>query len=358
MIFSKDFFKGKKILVTGDTGFKGSWLAYWLWLLGAEVYGYALPPERDHDHFCLLGLQDKISHCDGDIRDAGAFTDWMEQAEPEIIFHLAAQALVRKSYVDVKETFDTNIGGSVNLLEYVRQNENVRSLIFVTSDKSYKNKEWVWGYRETDELGGRDPYSASKSAAELVFQSYLLSFFNGREGLGAASVRAGNVIGGGDWSEDRIVPDSMKALAAGNAIMLRNPGATRPWQHVLEPLGGYMLLAEKLYVGDGPVTGAKDYSGAWNFGPDDAAMRTVGELAEEIVTCWGSGTVNVAPDANAPHEAGLLHLNCDKARFELGWQPQWDFAQAVMETVAWYKAYFANSNIEEMAQVQIKSYMG
>jgi CDP-glucose 4,6-dehydratase len=350
MLFSKDFFKGKRILVTGDTGFKGSWLSYWLWLLGAEVYGYALPPERGNDHFHLLGLTGKIRHCDGDIRDAVSFTEWMEKAEPEIVFHLAAQALVRKSYVDVKETFDTNIGGSVNLLEYVRQHDNVRSVVFVTSDKSYKNKEWIWGYRETDELGGRDPYSASKSAAELVFQSYLLSFFNERDTLGAASVRAGNVIGGGDWSADRIVPDSVKALAEGETIVLRNPGATRPWQHVLEPLGGYMLLAERLY-------GGLPYNGAWNFGPDDASMRTVGDLAEKIVECWGSGGVRQEIDGNAPHEAGLLHLNCDKARFELGWQAKWDFEMAVQMTIDWYKGYFGKQDVEQVTRRQIEEYM-
>ena len=345
------FFRGKRIFITGDTGFKGSWLAYWLQLLGAEVSGFALPPEREQDHYNLLGLSGKIRHTDGDIRNLEALSAAMKASQPEIVFHLAAQALVRRSYQEPVQTMETNVTGAVNLLECVRTIPGIRSLVYVTSDKCYRNNEWVWGYRENDALGGKDPYSASKAAAEIVFYSYCKSFFASLDSFGASSVRAGNVIGGGDWSEDRIVPDSIRSLIAGNPILLRNPGATRPWQHVLEPLRGYLLLAEKLYRE--PL----NFSGSWNFGPEGHAMRTVAELAGNIVTDWGSGRVEQAIQLNAPHEAGLLHLNCDKSRHELGWQPCWDFARTVAKTVDWYKAWQQGEDMQKVTEGQIRSYM-
>jgi CDP-glucose 4,6-dehydratase len=344
-------FRGKRILVTGDTGFKGSWLCLWLHELGAEVAGYALPPERDNDHFQQLGLDGMIRHVTGDIRDAGSLTRLCREFQPEFLFHLAAQSLVRTSYEDPKATFDTNVAGSVNVLEAVRATPSLRSVIYVTSDKCYRNREWLWGYRENDELGGHDPYSASKAAAEVVFSSYVDSFFSKCVGLGAASVRAGNVIGGGDWAQDRIIPDCIRALLDRQPVKVRNPVATRPWQHVLEPLSGYLLTAAKLYHQP------KEFSGAWNFGPPDDSIRTVRELAEKVVACWGDGTVQVAPETDAPHEATLLHLNCDKAHHLLRWSPRWDFARAVSETVDWYRSASAGEPVRELSRRQIHEYM-
>lgn len=343
-------FQGRRVLLTGDTGFKGSWLALWLHVLGARVYGYALPPKQSDDHFNALGLDTLITHQDGDIRDLNQLRSFFEVAQPEFVFHLAAQALVRRSYVDPKETFDTNVGGSVNVLECVRNMASVKVLVYVTSDKCYQNHEWVWGYRENDALGGHDPYSASKAAAEIVFSAYRDSFFQARGGCGIASVRAGNVIGGGDWSEDRIVPDCMWALAQSGSIVLRKPHATRPWQHVLEPLSGYLLLASKLYHEP------KEFSGAWNFGPCTDSSRSVHDLAREVVSAWGSGTIEVQTSAKDPHEAGLLHLNCDKAELLLKWRPRWGFSRTVRETVAWYQSVSTGKNALDMSTSQIVSY--
>jgi CDP-glucose 4,6-dehydratase len=346
-----DLFRGKRVLVTGDTGFKGSWLSLWLHELGAEVVGFALPPERDNDHFRLLGLDKLIRHVTGDIREAESLVRLCREFQPEFLFHLAAQSLVRTSYEDPKATFDTNVAGSVNVLEAVRATPSLRSVIYVTSDKCYKNREWLWGYRENDELGGHDPYSASKAAAEVVFSSYVDSFFSRRGGLGTASVRAGNVIGGGDWAQDRIIPDCIRALLDRQPIQVRNPSATRPWQHVLEPLSGYLLAAARLY--HEPTC----YSGAWNFGPTGESIRTVRELAEKVVSCWGEGTVQVATEAGAPHEATLLHLNCDKAHHLLHWAPRWDFTRAVSETVNWYRSATAGEPVRDLSRRQIHEYM-
>jgi CDP-glucose 4,6-dehydratase len=343
-------YRGKRVLVTGDTGFKGSWLCLWLRELGAEVTGFALPPERSDDHFNLLGLDRMIRHVTGDIRDLPALFRVFQEARPEFVFHLAAQPIVRRSYDDPKLTFDTNVGGSVNVLEAVRSTPSVRSLLYVTSDKCYKNREWLWGYRENDELGGRDPYSASKAAAEIVFTSYSDSFFSKRSGFGAASVRAGNVIGGGDWAADRIVPDCIKALKEDRPVVLRNPRAIRPWQHVLDPLSGYLQTAAALYAD--PAA----YSGAWNFGPGDDSIWTVRQLAEKIVSCWGSGELRIAEAENAPHEATLLHLSCDKARQKLGWRPRWAVDRAVAETVRWYREVVAGRPPLEISRSQIKEY--
>lgn len=342
-------FRGKKIFLTGDTGFKGSWLALWLSEMGADVTGFALPPEHPNDHFHLLKLDKRIHHIDGDIRDSEALKKAFKVQKHEIVLHLAAQPLVRKSYRDPKYTFDTNVGGSVNVLELVRESDCVRSLIFVTSDKSYKNKEWIWGYRETDELGGRDPYSASKSAADVVFSSYYDSFL-AKQGIGAASVRAGNVIGGGDWSEDRIVPDLVKSFLKNEPAVIRNPIAVRPWQHVLEPLSGYLLLASKL------VQEPKKFSGAWNFGPSNESVRTVRELSKEFIKNFGKGTVDEKIDPNAPHEATLLQLNCDKANQLLKWYPRWNFETCIAQTARWYKETTNGSSALELSTNQIKQY--
>ena len=347
----RTIFPGRRVLVTGDTGFKGSWLALTLLELGAEVWGYALPPERDSDHFNLLGLNRLIRHTDGDIRDLPALVRVFQESRPDFLFHLAAQSLVRFSYDEPKLTFDTNVGGSVNILECVRSTPSLRAAVYVTSDKCYLNKEWAWGYRENDELGGRDPYSVSKAAAELVLAAYQASFFDRREGFGIASVRAGNVIGGGDWSRDRIVPDCIKALRDGNPIILRSPEATRPWQHVLEPLSGYLMLAAVL------TERPRDFRGAWNFGPRGDSIRTVQDLAEGIVVEWGAGSVEIDTDTANVHEARLLHLNCDKAMGELGWAPRWGFKRTVRETVGWYRSVTGGASAIDVSRRQIHAYL-
>lgn len=345
---SLKIYTGKKVLLTGDTGFKGAWLAFWLHKLGAQVMGVALK-EEDSRLFYTLELAKRIKHVDLDIRDLESLEHVFSEFQPEFVFHLAAQALVRPSYDDPKTTFDTNVGGSVNVLECVRKTESVKSVIYVTTDKCYKNKEWIWGYRENDELGGHDPYSASKAAAEILFNSYQSSFFYKRD-IGISSVRAGNVIGGGDWSEDRIIPDCMRALKNNQAIPVRNKVATRPWQHVLDPLYGYMLLGAKQYLD-------KSLSGNWNFGPDANANKRVEELVHEVVKAWGAGEVKDASDPNAVHEAGLLQLNCDKAKFQLAWNPIWDFEKATFYTVDWYKRVINNEDIESVTLGQIEEFM-
>lgn len=352
MTISYGIFRNKKVLITGDTGFKGSWLAYWLHHLGAKVYGFALPPERDYDHYAALGLDKLIHHRDGDIRECSQVGDVMKKTRPEFVFHLAAQPLVRRSYTEPKVTFDTNVGGSVNVLEGARITPSIKALIMITSDKCYKNKEWSWGYRENDELGGKDPYSASKAAAEIVCSAYQDSFFNERPHFGAASVRAGNVIGGGDWSTDRIVPDCIRALTNNKPIELRNPHATRPWQHVLEPLSGYLHLAACIYENPGQFGGS-----SYNFGPEGREMHTVQDLAEELVAAWGSGKIKITRKATDLPEAGLLHLNCDKAHHVLGWYPKWGFKKTVGQTAAWYKAVKDGESAGSITRQQIIEYM-
>lgn len=344
-------FRGKRVLVTGHTGFKGSWLALWLSELGADVTGYALQPKRHDDHFNLLGLDKRIRHVEGDIRDGAHFSRVCLDSKPEFIFHLAAQALVRLSYEDPKTTFETNILGSVNVLEASRILPSLKALVFITSDKCYRNKEWVWGYRENDELGGRDPYSASKASAELVFAAYQDSFFDKQAGLGAATTRAGNVIGGGDWALNRIVPDCIQALRENKSISIRSPNATRPWQHVLDPLSGYLLLAVKL------AQEPKRYGGSWNFGPSSNAARTVEALARAIIQRWGSGRLAINPSLDLPHEACLLQLSIDKAVHDLGWYPRWNFDQTLDYTVSWYKAVLGGQSAYDVSCAQILQYM-
>ncbi len=349
----RETFTNRRVFVTGHTGFKGSWLSAWLTLLGAEVTGFALAPERDEDHFHLLGLKQRMRHIEGDIRDAAALETALRSAAPEFVFHLAAQPLVRRSYLQPRHTFETNVAGSVNLLEAVRAVPAVRALIYVTSDKCYREAAMPGGYREDDALGGCDPYSASKACAELVFASYHASFLAGRPDFAAASVRAGNVIGGGDWAEDRIVPDCVRALRADQPILIRNPQAVRPWQHVLEALGGYLHLAALL----GSERG-KEFDGAWNFGPNQESHRTVQELVRAVITNWGAGNVRYSAFHGPPQpvEAHSLVLNCDKARQQLGWRPRWDFAGAVRETIAWYRESAASPNTWELTARQIESY--
>lgn len=343
-------FKGKRVLVTGDTGFKGSWLSLWLCELGANVIGYALPPENGKCFFNLLRLDSLIHHVDGDIRVLSEVEKVIADHQPEIICHLAGQSLVRRSYVEPKYTFDTNTGGSANILEAARNSSALRVLVYATSDKCYRNKDWVWGYREIDELGGSDPYSASKAAAEIIFSAYCESFFKQRGDLGAASVRSGNVIGGGDWSADRIVPDCIRALEEGRPIALRNPQSSRPWLYVLDALAGYLQLAASL------MRAPKRFSGSWNLGPHGDSIRTVSDLAWEIVRCWGEGGVVYDEQKDAPYEAQHLHLNCDKALSELEWKPRLNFHEAVSMTVEWYRQISEGKSALEVSRKQIRAY--
>ncbi len=350
----RDTFAGRRVLVTGHTGFKGGWLSLWLKQLGAQVWGYALEPPTEPSFFEAAGLDRVLDRSViADIRDLDALSVTFEALEPEIVFHLAAQSLVRRSYGEPKLTFDTNIGGTVNLLECVRQTACVRALVNITSDKCYENRGWVWGYRENDPMGGHDPYSASKGAAELVSAAYLHSFFADRADLGAATGRAGNVLGGGDWALDRIVPDAVRALSAGQRVPVRNPSATRPWQHVLEPLSGYLLLAHHL------LNDPARFSGAWNFGPAVDNARSVQDVVVEFLRCWGSGDWQDLSDqqAGAPNEAELLQLSCDKANLQLGWLPRWDFQRTIGETARWYKSYADGQDTTKLSEQQIADYL-
>ena len=326
-------FWGRRVLVTGDTGFKGSWLAIWLRELGAEVHGLALPPATNPSHYALCRLGERIRHRDGDIRDLAAVGASFDAAKPELVFHLAAQALVRDSYDDPQGTFDTNVAGTVNVLEAARRCPSVRAVVAITSDKCYENREWEFAYRENDPLGGRDPYAASKAAAEMAISAYRASFFFAREPkVGLASARAGNVIGGGDWAKDRLIPDCVRALSEGRAVLIRNPTSVRPWQHVLEPLAGYLRLAQLLL--EDPAR----YSEPFNFGPMAPDVLPALELAELFLAGWGSGRIEVAAGAaEAPHEAKLLRLSSDKAAATLGFHPLLDAREAVRRTVEWYK---------------------
>ena len=346
-----DVYRGKKILVTGHTGFKGSWLTEWLLSLGAQVAGYSLAPETVPSHFELLGHSDRIHHHIGDIRDGDGIKKFVQEFNPEVVFHLAAQPLVRLSYREPVATWDTNVMGTVNLLEAIRSCATVRACVVVTSDKCYENREWPWGYRETESMGGHDPYSASKGAAELVVASYRRSFFHTVTSCRLASGRAGNVIGGGDWSSDRIVTDFVKSILSDIPLALRNPKATRPWQHVLEPLSGYLELGRHLLQENG-----QDFAEGWNFGPSDDSVVLVQELARKLVAEWGRGLVLVAPTGDQPHEAGLLKLDCSKARHAMGWHGVWTVDETVRRVVTWYREQSEGRSMIERTCEQIESY--
>lgn len=352
-------FRGRKAFVTGHTGFKGSWLCLWLAELGSTVHGYALEPPTTPSNFNASNVEARLArHVIADIRDPAALTSALDEADPDVVFHLAAQSLVRESYRDPATTVSTNVMGTVNLLEAVRTRNKPCTVVVVTSDKCYENREWTFGYRETDRLGGHDPYSMSKAAAELVVTSWRQSFFDparlDRHGVRLASVRAGNVIGGGDWQQDRILVDSLRSLESGRPIDVRNPAATRPWQHVLEPLGGYLLLASRMLAARANTTAA--LADAWNFGPKPSNCWPVARLVDEVIQCWGSGTWRDASSPNAPHEAGFLALSCDKVYRTLGWQPVWDVRDAVGQTVAWHKALAVGENAAGVCQRQISAY--
>ncbi len=321
-------YAGRRVLLTGHTGFKGAWLAEWLLELGAEVTGFSLPSPTTPSLHAQLGLSSRIREIRGDIRDLDAWRDTVRSVRPDHVFHLAAQPLVRRSYDIPAETFAVNVQGTVHVLEGLRGLDHPCAVVCVTTDKCYENREWSYGYRENDPLGGHDPYSASKAAAELVAGSYRRSFFS-QGPVRVATSRAGNVIGGGDWSADRLVPDCLRALAAGRPIEVRNPRSTRPWQHVLEPLGGYLWLGARLHADPG-------LAGAYNFGPGPDAHCTVARLVEEVLKSWPGDWID-ASDPTAPHEAGQLQLSIDLARVRLGWLPVWRFEEAIAATVDWYR---------------------
>ena len=333
-------FRGKRVLVTGHTGFKGSWLSLWLNRLEAQVVGFALAPSTTPNSFTVSNVRPTLAgHEEGDIRDYTLVHKVMDRADPEIIFHLAAQPIVRESYQTPRETFETNVMGTVHVLEALRQRAKPCVVVMVTSDKCYENREQIWGYREEDAMGGHDPYSASKGAAELVVASYRRAFFDAARlhahGVKVASARAGNVIGGGDWAKDRIIADAVIHLSKGEPVPVRNPQAVRPWQHVLEPLSGYMTLAAQMLRSD-----EAQWCSGWNFGPHAGNEATVEELVTRLCNSWGGGTWKDTSDKNHPHEAGILRLSIDKATWALRWRPIWDLQQTVDRTANWYRRYY------------------
>ena len=350
------FYKGKKVLVTGHTGFKGSWLSIWLHKLGAEVVGVGLDPYSAKDNYVLSGIGSKIkADIRADIRDLHRMKEIFAECQPEIVFHLAAQPLVRLSYEKPVETYATNVMGTINILEAIRATDSVKVGVMITTDKCYDNKEQLRGYKEDDPFGGYDPYSSSKGACEVAIQSWRRSFFNPgqfeKHGKSIASVRAGNVIGGGDWSLDRIIPDCIRALEAGKPIDIRSPKSVRPWEHVLEPLSGYMLLAQKMW--EYPT----EYCEGWNFGPEAASVSTVWEVASELVKNFGKGELKDSSDPNAVHEAKLLMLDITKAKTRLGWKPRFNMHQCLELVADWYKRY-KNEDVYNLCVEEIDKFLG
>ncbi|WP_201986345.1 CDP-glucose 4,6-dehydratase [Hymenobacter rubidus] len=349
-------YKGKKVFLTGHTGFKGAWLLQWLYLLGAEVKGYALAPVSEDDLYNLIEGNTLCHSIIADLQDSARLEKEILSFQPDFIFHLAAQPLVRLSYEVPSETFLVNAIGTAYVLDAIRKLQKPCTVVLITTDKVYENKEWVYPYRETDRLGGYDPYSASKACAELVINSYQQSFFNlasfTQHRKGIASARAGNVIGGGDWAKDRIIPDIVRALRVDHPVTVRNPQAVRPWQHVLEPLGGYLLLGAKLAAE--PLR----YSGSWNFGPNAEDNKTVGELVDIAITTWGSGNYEYPPLTAQPHEAGLLKLDISKATNELRWHPKYKAAEAIARTLVWYKAFSQDRTVaRQLVHEDIMAYL-
>jgi CDP-glucose 4,6-dehydratase len=345
------FWQGKRVLLTGHTGFKGSWLSLWLHSLGARVTGFSLDPPTSPSLFDLACVGELLEDIRGDVRDAGLVAKTVQRANPEVVIHMAAQPIVRESYRDPVGTYATNVMGTVHVLDGVRQTPGVRSVVIVTTDKCYENREWVWGYRENEAMGGYDPYSSSKGCAELVASAYRQSFFNPKDhskhGVGVASARAGNVIGGGDWASDRLIPDCVRALLNREPVRIRNPHAIRPWQHVLEPLSGYLLLAQNLYN-----EGAR-FSEPWNFGPDDCDARPVLWIVKRLCEKWGGGA-SFEIDAGAhPHEATYLKLDCSKARASLGWNAKWALPDALERIVEWTKAFQESADVRSVCLRQI-----
>ena len=354
-------YEGKRVLLTGHTGFKGGWLTLWLQSLGAEVTGYALAPDTTPSLYEVAGVERACRSVIADVRDLARLRTVIHEAAPHFVFHLAAQPLVRLSYEQPVETVATNVLGTAHVLDALRQEGRPCVAVIVTSDKCYENREWIWGYREDEPMGGHDVYSMSQGAAELVVSAFRRSFFPparlDRHGVAVASARAGNVVGGGDWAKDRIVPDSIAALAAGRAIPVRNPNGVRPWQHVLEPLGGYLLLGARLAAG-GPE--AARVCEAWNFGPAAEDARPVRDVVEALIRSWGSGNWDDRHDPAAVHEAGLLRLSIEKAQHRLGWSPRWRFEETFRRTVEWYRAFHQGAGKDALRSLclrQIEEYL-
>lgn len=357
LVMDDRFWRGKSVLVTGHTGFKGSWLSLWLQSLDATVIGYAQPAPTRPNLFEIARVGEGMTSIMGDVLDLDHLQSVIAEYRPQIIIHMAAQSLVRHSYTQPVDTYAVNVMGTVNLLEATRRvgGKNVRAVVNVTSDKCYENREWAWGYRESEPMGGYDPYSSSKGCSELVTCAYRNSFFNpsdyARHGLGLASARAGNVIGGGDWSQDRLVPDILRAFMSGEPAIIRNPHAIRPWQHVLEPLSGYLLLAQKLWQ-EGIAHGE-----AWNFGPEDTDAQPVSRIADQLTRMWGNGASWTTSSGNHFHEAHFLKLDCTKARARLGWRPRLALAQALELTIDWYRARAEGADVAALTRRQIFEYM-
>jgi len=344
----KGIYRNRKVLITGHTGFKGSWLTFWLQLMGADVCGYSLTHVSDPSHFLLLNLD--ISATSADIRNFQEVYACIQSFQPEIIFHLAAQSLVRESYRKPLFTFETNIMGTANIIEASRLTRSVRAVVLVTSDKCYQNNEWEWGYRECEPMGGHDPYSASKGCAELVAAAYRKSYFSRQTGTEIqpliATVRAGNVIGGGDWAEDRLIPDAIRAASHNVKLKVRNPHAIRPWQHVLEPLSGYLLLGQHLLEGD------NTFADAWNLGPSDDAPLNVCEILERLKIHWDGFDFRVESEEDQPHETGVLKLDSSKAKMKLGWRPVWNCHQALERTIKWYQKFYEQGTISTRSDIE------
>ena len=355
MAINKNFWRGKKVLITGHTGFKGSWLSLWLQSLGAEVIGVSLDVPSTPSLYEQANVSENMISLREDIRDVMAIRKIFQDHLPEIVFHLAAQPLVRLSYREPVETYETNVMGTLHVLEGIRSVDSVRSAVMITTDKCYQNKEWVWGYRETDTLGGHDPYSSSKGAAELLISSYRDSYFPrdkySEHKTAIASVRAGNVIGGGDWADDRLIPDIIRAFQNNEKVVIRNSKSTRPWQHVLEPLSGYLKLAEQLEENGGK------YAEAWNFGPIEEDARSVQWIVERLTKLWGGNAGWIDDENRHLHEANYLKLDCSKARMKLHWRPRWDLSQTLLKIVEWHKLECKKDKCRELCLTQINEYM-
>lgn len=349
-----NFWQDKRVFLTGHTGFKGGWLSLWLQSLGAKVTGYALKPTSNPSLFEIANVASGMCSIFGDIRNLDSLQKAIKKTKPEIVIHMAAQPLVRYSYSNPVETYETNVMGSVNLLESIRHMEGVKVVVIVTSDKCYENREWVWGYRENESMGGFDPYSNSKACSELVTSAYRSSFFNpidyNLHGVAVASVRAGNVIGGGDWADDRLIPDFFRSILAKRNIVIRNPMAIRPWQHVLEPLSGYLKLAEALFMR------GQEYAQAWNFGPDDTQFMTVESILKQLILIWGAGNYEIRHLDNDPHESALLRLDSSKAKALLKWRPLWSVDQTIDSICRWYKAFYDGEDIRNFTINEINFY--
>ena len=355
MNFSKvnsEFWSGKNVFLTGHTGFKGGWLSLWLSSMGAKVTGFALAPNTSPNFFQVAEINSVIKESYiADIRNLDLLLSAIQKCQPDILIHMAAQPLVRYSYSNPVETYSTNVMGTVNVLESVRRIKSIKSVIVVTTDKCYENKEWEWGYRENDAMGGQDPYSNSKGCAELVTSAYRKSYFSIKDSTLIATARAGNVIGGGDWSDDRLIPDAIKAFENSKPLIIRNPFAVRPWQHVLEPLSGYLILAEKMFLS------GTDFSSAWNFGPLDSDARSVEVVIDLLINRWGPNAKWLKEVAEQPHESHFLKLDCSKARLHLGWFPKWSLEMAIENIFEWHSAFRSNSNMRLYSLEQINRYM-